>query len=290
MKEGERMVVFARCTTIHDEHAGRIPFNRNIALAVEGFHEMGFEIYLYDNVKEIYDIYNKGDIVLDGIDQVNYCLNKFNLEFPHIEYPECLEKYLGRKVWKDTINHISKNPDLWGNFVKPVKEKVFTGHVINSTKDLIGCGSCYEDYEVYVSEPVNFVYEVRGTIYHDKLVDLRPYKGNWEYMNKLNTELIKEAMEDWKTWEERPNACVIDWGVIKRPHKISVHKHVNGNLVKTGEYYEDCYETVLVECNTAISYGPYSTNAINYAKMISATMSEVSNTPDECYFGEMKEI
>lgn len=31
--------------------------------------------------------------------------------------------------------------------------------------------------------------------------------------------------------------------------------------------------------------GPYSTNAINYAKMISAAISKVSGTEDECYFG-----
>jgi hypothetical protein len=119
--------------------------------------------------------------------QVDYCLKKFDLEFPHIEYPEVLEKYLGRKVWKDTINNINKNPSLWGNFVKPIKEKAFTGKVINGPKDLIGCGSCYEDLEVLVSEPLNIVYELRGLVYYDKLVDLRPYKGSWKFMSKLDT-------------------------------------------------------------------------------------------------------
>jgi len=189
------MKVYARCRTIHDEHAGRIPYNRNIAIAIEGFHEMGFEIYFYDRVDEIYDIYEKGDIVLDGIDQVDYCLNKFGLKFPQIEYPKCLEKYLGRKIWKDTINNINKCPELWGNFVKPIKEKKFTGKIINGPKDLIGCGSCYEDYEVLVSEPVDFIYEVRGTVYYDQMIDLRPYKGDWEHMNKLDTNLINKL---WK--------------------------------------------------------------------------------------------
>jgi hypothetical protein len=188
------MKVYARCKIIYDEYAGRVPYNQNIAIAVEGFHEMGFEIYFYDKVEEIYELYELGDIVLDGIYQVEYCLNKFRLHFPSIEYPDCLQKYLGRKIWKDTINHISMDSKLWGNFVKPVKEKIFTGKIINGTNDLIGCGSCYEDYEVYVSEPIDFVYEVRGTVYYDQLVDLRPYKGNWGYMNKIDTDIIILAM------------------------------------------------------------------------------------------------
>lgn len=292
------MKVYARCRTIHDEHAGRIPYNRNIAIAIEGFHEMGFEIYFYDRVDEIYDLYELGDIVLDGIDQVDYCLNKFGLKFPQIEYPECLEKYLGRKIWKDTINNISTHPELWGNFVKPVKEKRFTGKIINGPKDLIGCGSCYEDYEVLVSEPVEFVYEVRGTVYYDQMVDLRPYHGDWEYMNKLDTNVIKQAMEDWKTWKDRPNSCTLDWGVIRIKDKIKTEftptyapssiRNVGKNNYKDITTFETegyIYKTILIEANSGCCYGPYSTNAINYAKMISAAISKVSGTEDECYFG-----
>lgn len=249
-------------------------------------NEMGFEIHFYDRVDEIYELYEKGDIVLDGIDQVDYCLNKFGLKFPQIEYPKCLEKYLGRKIWKDTINNINTHPELWGNFVKPIKEKRFIGKVINESKDLIGCGSCYENYEVYVSEPVDFVYEVRGTVYYDQLVDLRPYHGDWEHINKLDTNIIKQAMEDWKTWKDRPNSCTLDWGVIKKPHKIIVNKHNDkGELIKINEYLEDGYDTIFIEANAGCCYGPYSTNAINYAKMISAAISKVSGTKDECYFG-----
>lgn len=308
------MKVFARCRTIYDKNAGRIPYNRNIAIAIEGFHEMGFEIHFYDTVDEIYDLYEKGDVVLDGIDQVEYCLNKFGFQFPQMDYPECLEKYLGRKIWKDTINNINSHPELWGNFVKPVKEKRFTGKIINNSNDLIGCGSCYEDYEVFVSEPMDFVYEVRGTVYYDQLVDLRPYHGSWEYMNTIDTNVIKQAMIDWKTWEDRPNSCTLDWGVVKTKANVEtefnpVYKEENkdrnvsnytwtfakpicekkNNYKDISRYTaeEDVYKTVLVEANFGCCYGPYSTNAINYAKMISAAISQVSGTEDECYFGSI---
>ena len=44
MKGVNKMKVYARCRTINDEHAGRIPYNRNIAIAIEGFHEIIFSI------------------------------------------------------------------------------------------------------------------------------------------------------------------------------------------------------------------------------------------------------
>ena len=173
------MKIYARTTTIHDPYAGRLPYNRNVALAVEGFHEMGFEIVFYNIVSEIYDQFEYGDILLDGIDQINYVLSKFDLRMPEFDYPPELTPYLGRKIWKDTINHISNTPEMWPVFVKPSQsEKAFTGVLIKSVKDLVGCGSCYEDYEVFCSEPVEFVYEVRGLCYYGKLLDLRPYKGD----------------------------------------------------------------------------------------------------------------
>ena len=71
--------------------------------------------------------------------------------------------------------------------------------------------------------------------------DLRPYHGHWEYMNKLDTDVIKQAMEDWKTWEDRPNSCTLDWGVIRTnglienkfiPNYTNKYKEVNNFKTK----------------------------------------------------------
>ena len=256
------MKVFARTTTIHDQLAGKVPYNRNIALAVEGFHEMGFEIIFYDIVSDIYEQFEYGDILLDGIDQINYILNKFGLKMPKFDYPEELTPYLGRKIWKDTINHISNTPETWPVFVKPARyEKAFTGVLVQSTKDLIGCGSCYEDYEIYCSEPVEFVYEVRGLCYYGKLLDLRPYKGDWTFMNKLNTSLINRAADAYLSSKRAWNGCTLDFG-----------------LTKDGR-------TLFIEGNFGAAFGPYCTNAIQYAKIISACMSQLYQVEDETYFG-----
>ena len=157
-----------------------IPYSYNIANALEGALQLGLECIPYFAVKEIYEQYSLGDIVLDGIEQVQYCLNKFGIIPQEFNYPNILSPYLGRKIWKDTINSIASNEEKWaaGNFVKPIKEKAFTGRVVSSIQDLVGCGSCYEDYEVLVSEPIDIVYECRGFVYYDELKDLRPYKGD----------------------------------------------------------------------------------------------------------------
>lgn len=254
------MKVYARTRTIYDENAGDIPYNVNIQSAIMGFHECGIPIHFYHNVNEIFDIYERGDITLDGIDQVNYCLSKFNIIPENIDYPDVLKPYLGRKIWTDTINNINTHPKLWGNFVKPIKDKVFTGKLINSPKDLIGCGSCYENYEVLVSEPVDFIFECRGFIYYDEMIDLRPYKGDWRNMKLIDTNLIDNAIKDFITWEERPNACSLDFGVTK-----------DGR-------------TLFIEKNGAYALGNYGLYHLYYAKMISACISQLSNTKDELKF------
>ena len=153
----------------------------NISHAVAGFRELGAEIVKYEKIDTIYDIVTEDDIVLDYIDQCLTIFNKFGIH-PHMpDYPDVLKKYLKRCIWTDTINSINSNPDKWGVFVKPVKEKAFTGKVVNEPKDFVGCGSCYENYKVYCSEVLDIKREWRGFMYYDKLIDLRPYTGDWQY-------------------------------------------------------------------------------------------------------------
>lgn len=295
------MKVFYRVKKTPDGQV--IPYNYNIANALDGALQLGLECIPYFRVDEIIDSYSISDITLDGIDQVQYCLNKFDIQPQEFNYPEVLQKYMGRKVWKDTINHIASDEKLWsaGYFVKPIKEKVFTGKTISSIKDLIGCGSCYEDYEVLVSEPLDFVYECRGFVYYDELKDLRPYKGNFEYMKYMDTNLIKQAMEDWKTWDDRPNACSLDFGVIRvkepQQHEFKTNYSMSSNMYGEkykNKYYNDnfskyftegySYKTVLIEGNLPYALGCYGYFSIDYIKLISAYISQVSGVPDELHF------
>lgn len=276
LRECNEKIVFYRCKKANNGDV--IPFNYNIANSLMGFLEMGINTKGYFSVDEIYDDFQFGDILLDGIDQVEYVLKKFDIVLEDENYPEILQPYMGRKVWKDTIDNINTHPELWGNFVKPIKDKRFTGHIINSPKDLIGCGSAYENYEVLVSEPVEFVYECRGFVYYDEMIDLRPYMGNYTYMQYIDTNIIKKAMEDWKTWEDRPIVCSLDWGVIKVKNK-------SANISNKDEYI---YKTVFIEKNSFSATACYGLYSIDYAKMINAYFARAYNIEDDCFFGVIK--
>ena len=95
--------------------------SQNISQAVYGFREMGAEIVRYQKISDIYESVTKEDIVLDYITQVEMILKKFGVVPACEDYPVELRKFMGRNVWKDTINSINTHPEKWGVFVKPVK-------------------------------------------------------------------------------------------------------------------------------------------------------------------------
>lgn len=256
------MRVWAKVRYINNQ---KFYHSHNISQAVHGFKEMGFEIADYQTIDEIYQWVTKDDIVLDYINQCLTIFDKFG-KHPHLEdYPVVLSKYLKRVIWKDNINSINSNPDKWGVFVKPVKEKAFTGKVINGPADLVGCGSCYENYEVYCSQVLNIKREWRGFYYYDKLIDLRPYSGDWHY--NYNPLVISEAIEDFNTWEDRPVACSLDFAVIEDAG---------------GEQH-----TIFLEANDAYALGCYGLDPLKYAKLISARWSQILERPDKCLFDKI---
>ena len=236
--------------------------SHNIAHAVFGFRELGAEKVKHKTIDEIYQWVNKDDIVLDYIDQCLTIFAKFGASPYTPDYPAVLGPYLGRCIWTDTIDSINANPDKWGIFVKPVKEKAFTGKVINGPADLVGCGSCYENYDVYCSPILNIKREWRGFIYYDKLIDLRPYSGDWNY--SYDPSVINKAVEAFNTWEYRPVACSLDFAVI--------------------EDEDGKQQTIFLEANDAFALGNYGLQPLQYAKLISARWSQILNRPDEFQF------
>lgn len=176
--------------------------------------------------------------------------------------------FLGRKIWKDTINSISRDENKWsaGYFVKPaVRSKAFTGKTISSIKDLMGCGNHAEDYEVLVSESLDIAAEWRCFITYDEIIDVRPYgmiidKSRKGYLYHYDAQVLNSMMESFVSWEDRPMACSMDICVTK-----------DGR-------------TLLVEFNDAYSLGAYGLADIYYAKLISARWSQLLGVKDEYHF------
>ena len=254
-------------TKFDNEMKIEIPHNVNIANAMYGFRELGAEIIPYHKIDEIYDRVNREDIVLDYIDQCNSIFSKFGIEPSIPDYPKVMDKFLGRKIWKDTINSISRSEEKWsaGYFVKPVRNKVFTGKIISSISDLVGCGNYSEDYDVLVSEPLDICAEWRCFILYDEIVDVRPYGllldiGRKSYRYHYDFKVLDSMMEAFISWEKRPTACSLDICVIK-----------DG-------------QTLLVEINDAYSLGCYGLASVFYAKLISARWSELLGVKDDYRF------
>lgn len=277
------MKVWAKVRTNGEYHS------QNIAHAVFGFRELGAEIVKYEEVAEIFDWVTRDDIVLDYIDQCNSIFNKFGVTPNVPDYPDVMKEFLGRKIWIDKINSISMDKSKWskGTFVKPVKNKVFTGRVIQSITDLVGCGSCYENYEVYVSEAVDIKAEWRCFILYDKILDIRPYGAyvligrdeSWKY--HFDYKVVENMLEKFKTWENRPVACSIDIAVIDRDIPVKI---IDENDKVIGLRRRPDYKTILIEFNDAYALGNYGLHHVAYAKLISARWSQLLNRVDEFCF------
>lgn len=250
-----------------------IPHSDNIAHALYGFNQLGAEVVPYHTIKEIYYKVGKNDIVLDYIDQCKVIFDKFDVQPKLDDYPDCMKEFLHRKIWTDTINSISSNKEKWtaGWFVKPVRGKAFTGKIISSIHDLVGCGNHSENYDVLCSEAIDIKAEWRCFIYKDEIIDIRPYgqlidadRQSWKY--SYDPKVVEAMLERFKTWEERPAACSMDIAVAYTPES------------------KDILQTVLVEFNDCYALGNYGLPSLFYAKMISARWSQLLGREDEYDF------
>lgn len=244
-----------------------IPHSCNIANAMYGFRELGAELVPYHTIKDIFECITSEDIVLDYISQCNEVFKKFGVSPSIPDYPSELKKFLGRRIWRDTIDSISCDEAKWSarNFVKPIKDKVFTGKIIGSLTDLIGCGKCGENYEVLVSEPLVIRAEWRCFILYDQIIDVRPYgqmmdTSRKSYLYHYDASIVKEMLATFCQWEERPMACSMDICVTEKK------------------------ETLLVEFNDAYALGAYGLSSISYAKLISARWSQLLHREDPFHF------
>ena len=230
------------------------PHNYNFFNAYQGFKEMGFETIMFSNFQELRNS-KEDDVVVGYVNTVRQRLFDFGIITPEIDYPKELTRYLGRKIWTTKLSQITDNPELWPIFVKPIEDKKFTGVVVRSTKDLVGCGTYGENPDILCSEIVNFKAEWRCFVRYGKILDVRPYKGDWRL--HFEPTIIENAVKDYST---APNGYAIDFGVT------------------------DDGRTLMIEINDGYALGCYGLFYINYAKLLSARWAELTNTTDECAF------
>lgn len=242
--------------TLYTERITRGDFsNISFFTGVEAFYNMGFEIIEVENFENL--SISHDNIFLGSIRFVQTALRKLNCEIPeHNDYPTSLSKYYGRKIRESTIEKISNHPELWNVFIKPKGNlKKFTGRLVNSTYDLIGCGDRENDVPIWVSEPVDFISEWRVFVKYNNILGVKSYKGDWR--GQYNYKIIEEAVN---SYENAPAGYAIDFG-----------------LTKDGRF-------LIVEVNEGYSIGNYGLFYIDYAKLISARWAEMTEQKDLCDF------
>lgn len=232
-----------------------MPGGINLFNAYQGFSEMALECVLFEDAETL-GTSQRSDVVVGGLGVVQHALSRFGVEPVHIDYPHELKKYMGRHVWMSTLDEVSTCVDDWPVFVKPLDdEKRFTGVVVRSTKDLVGRGTSGYNPKVLCSEPVDFVAEWRCFVRYGKVLDVRPYQGDWHA--HLDGNIIDAAVSDFVT---APAGYAADFGVTS-----------DGR-------------TLLVEVNDGYALGCYGLQHNLYAKLLSARWAELVGLPDECAF------
>lgn len=226
--------------------------NTNVYIAYDGFKQLGEEIRSFQNVKDIKDN-TESDVIVGGIHDVRYVLDKLGKPYPTLEYPISIRKYLGRNIWVDTLGSIMTDNNKRGIFIKPVEGgKLFTGLVINTEADFRGCIGAKPDTEVFCSDVVNFVSEYRCFIRYGEVVDIRHYRG--DRLTVPSKEILENIVKDY---EDAPNSYTIDLGVT------------------------DSGKTLLVEVNEGYSVGAYGLESTAYAKVLATRWAQLTGTEDQ---------
>lgn len=107
-------------------HKGYRPASKNFFEAMCGFEELGAEIRFFHNPMEMRQA-EPEDILVGYVEAVQRHLDEMGFSYPDLDYPAELQGYLGRKIWKSTINTINSYPEQWPVFVKSIADKEITG-------------------------------------------------------------------------------------------------------------------------------------------------------------------
>ncbi|HEL1618626.1 TPA: ATP-grasp domain-containing protein [Streptococcus suis] len=174
-----------------------------------GAHLLGEEVVLYSDFSEL-ETLTREDLIIDYIAETRLLLSWMGIDIPVIDYPEELSEFYGRTIREGLMGEIVNIPDNWGKFIKPkAGSKVFTGRVVNGTRDLVGIGLPF-DYPIWISDIVEFVAEWRCFILNGEVLDVRPYTG--DYHAQYDASVIDKAVA---AWGRAPRAYGLDIGVTK---------------------------------------------------------------------------
>ena len=164
--------------------------------ALRGFKELGIETQPYTWIDDIDTMTDLGpEVGVSGyVGDVLKALDRIGVKRPEpVDYPEVLQQYLCRKVWKGTASDVTSQTRPL--FIKPVQHKLFTGFVWRpkNVESRSRLASVSEDEPVWISEVVDMRSEYRAFVLRGDLIDVRRYKGDWDLVP--NRKIVEGAVQ-----------------------------------------------------------------------------------------------
>jgi hypothetical protein len=248
------------------------------AVAKDGFYLLGYEVrgFTRDDLDEGRVELNEDTIVAGYIGTVLVALDRLGVERPqNIDYPDALKPWMFRHIERTTVGDFlkfwsermaTKTTDMdreFGmaqpsKFIKPIHDhKQFTGKIIEAgDSSMLGMlAQLPKDFEIWVSDPVQFVSEYRFFCRRHEVVGVGHYKGD---PTKFPSTRDVQAMAT--AWNEAPAAWCMDLGVVQQDFS---------NGMKA-------FQTTLVEVNDGHSMGDYGLYPALYARLLEARWCELT--------------
>ena len=197
------------------------------------------------------------DFIAGDVDTMFNAMKLLGINYEYNDYPNCLNKYLHRKIWESSIKNLKT--ELYNEsainpiFIKPKnKLKKFTGFIIQSIDDLNRLNNSGDNTKIICSEKVQFISEYRCPVINGEIKDFCFYSGNNNI--KIDKSIVQKMVKDF---ENSPKAYCLDAGVLS-----------------TGE-------TALIEVNDAFSIGIYNMPKNVYAELLMTRWNELKGNKSD---------
>lgn len=231
---------------------GGNPFNEECASARRGFEQLGIEVVPFSN-NDVLDLATRNDVVVGGMLVCQHALNLQGVAIPSIDYPYNIREFLGRRI--DSMPVAAIEPADLPVFVKPVEEKDLPGAVVRTYDELAPYLGKGDDYELLVSEPVNFISEWRVFVRYRQVLGATHYLGDRAV--EPDWVIAQRAISHF--YSDRPNGYGLDLGVT------------------------DDGRTLIVEVNDGFALGSYGLDDVSYALLLSARWAQLMSVEDELH-------
>ena len=99
-----------------------MPGNVIFYAAYQGFMEMGSECVLFHDFEEL-DTSCRGDVVVGGLGPLRHTFLRHGVEIVEYDYPEELGEYMGRRVWRSTMDEVAADSSLWPVSLSPQRTR-----------------------------------------------------------------------------------------------------------------------------------------------------------------------